>query len=117
MRIATMAVMIALGTGCGKEKPAPQAVIEKGLEGIQQARAIQQQSQKWKAPTIEEAEQAIRVFESGRGAIQTLAVRDVTRQDQYDKYVATAMLNGQTRMYAIERSPAGPWVASPAGTD
>ena len=117
MRMATMALAIALAAGCAKEKPAAQAVIEKGLEGIQQARAIQQQSQKWKAPTTEEAEQAIRVFESARGAIQTLSVRGVRPQDQYDKYVATAMLNGQTRMYAVERGPAGPWVASSAGTD
>jgi predicted ATP-dependent protease len=115
--MARLALMIVLAAACAKEKPAAQAVIEKGFEGIQQAKAIQQQSQKWKAPTIEEAEQAIRVFESGRGAIQTLAVRGMARQDQYDKYVATAILNGQTRMYAIERSPAGPWVASPAGTD
>jgi hypothetical protein len=115
--MARLALMIGLAAGCAKEKPAAQAVIEKGFEGIQQARAIQQQSQKWKAPSVEEAEQAIRAFESGRGAIQTLAVRGVTRQDQYDKYVATTTLNGQTRMYAIERSPTGPWAASPAGTD
>ena len=117
MRIATMALMMALVAGCGKEKPAVQAAVEKGFEGIQQAKAIQQQSQKWKSPTNEEAEQAIRVLETGRGAIQTLLIQSVTHQDQYDKYVAKVSLNGQDRAYAIERNAAGAWVASAAGTD
>ena len=117
MRLATMALVVVMAAGCGKGKPAAQALAEKGFEGIQQAKAIQQESQKWKAPTNQEAEQAIRAFENGRGEIQTLSVRDVTRQDQYDKYVAKAMMNGQDRTYAIERTTAGAWVASAAGTD
>jgi hypothetical protein len=117
MRMTALVVAVTLAAGCGKEKLAPQAAVEKGLEGIEQARALQQQSQKWKAPTSEEAERAIRALESGRGEIETLSVRAVTHQDQYDKYVARATLNGQDRTYELERNAAGVWLASAGATD
>jgi hypothetical protein len=118
MRKVGMALMLGLALGgCGKEKPAVQAGVERGFEAIQQAKGLQQQSQKWKAPTGEEAEAAIRAFEGRRGPIRTFAIGKVTPQDQYDKYVAKATVNGTEQTYNLERNPAGAWVASAAGTD
>ena len=117
MRIIGLLLLVALATACEKGKPAAQAAVERGLGGIEQSRSIQQQSRKWIAPTNDEAERAIRVLESARGAVRTLLVRDVVPQEQFDQYLAKATLNGQDRTYVVEHDASGTWVAAAGGTN
>ena len=114
----TLCLALAAGTmSCRKHHDVTddfQESTERGLKGIKDAQALQQQS-RWQHPTDALVKAAIEKYELGRTEVHSVVITAKSQPDEFNNYTINAKVNGETRSYRLSKSDDGSWAVRPAG--
>jgi hypothetical protein len=106
--VALVSAAVVLSVACHPMQEA----AERGQQAERDAKKLQQASM-FQKPSNRAADAAIRSFEAGKTDIQSVEIVSLTQQDQFDKYLVKARINGEERTYGLEKGPSGGWTATP----
>jgi hypothetical protein len=106
--VAFLSAVIVAIVGCHPM----QETVERGQQAEREAKKLQAASA-FQKPSTQAVETAIRSYETGKTDIQSVEITSLTQQEQFDKYIVKARVNGEERTYGLERDAAGTWTATP----